>query len=141
MESRSLFEIDIIPMSAKSGYPRAPYAAPFKRYCQTLDLVDDPKLIEEYKHWHSADHNWPEIPAGIKEVGILEMEIYIFGSRLFMIVETPADFDWDTAFAKLSKLPKQAEWEEFVSKYQLVKPGCTSSEKWQLMDRIFSLPK
>jgi L-rhamnose mutarotase len=125
----------------KQGYLRESYPGPFKRYCQTLDLIDDPKLIEEYKHWHSPEHNWPEIPAGIKEVGILEMEIYIFGSRLFMIVETPADFDWDVAFGKLNLLPRQSEWEAFVSKFQLVKPGSSSAEKWQLMDRIFCLPK
>ena len=27
--------------------------------------------------------------------GILEMEIYILGTNLFMIVETPLDFGWD----------------------------------------------
>ncbi|OHT04119.1 hypothetical protein TRFO_06423 [Tritrichomonas foetus] len=125
----------------KAGYPEEPYKQPFKRYCQTLDLKDDPKLIEEYKHWHSPEYNWPEIPAGIKAVGILSMEIYILGNRLFMIVETPADFEWDSAFAKLSKMERQAEWEDFVAKFQMAKPGAASAEKWQLMERIFTLPK
>lgn len=124
-----------------SGYLKQPYSGPVKRYCQTLDLVDDPELIEEYKHWHSPEYNWPEIPEGIKAVGILEMEIYILGNRLFMIVETPEDFDWNTAFGKLATMEKQAEWEEFVAKFQMVKPGQSSAEKWQLMDRIFCLPK
>jgi L-rhamnose mutarotase len=123
------------------GYLREAYSGPVKRYCQTLDLVDNPDLIAEYKYWHSSEHSWPEISQGIRSVGILEMEIYLFGNRLFMIVETPADFDWDEAFGRLAKLPRQAEWEEFVAKYQLAKPGATSAEKWQLMERIFSLPK
>ncbi len=36
-----------------------------KRYCQTLDLKEDEKLIEEYCHWHSPENIWPEIPAGL----------------------------------------------------------------------------
>lgn len=127
--------------SKATGYIKQPYNGPVKRYCQTLDLVDDPELIEEYKHWHSPEYNWPEIPKGIKAVGILEMEIYILGNRLFMIVETPEDFDWNTAFGKLATMERQAEWEEFVAKFQMVKPGQSSAEKWQLMDRIFCLPK
>lgn len=59
-----------------------------KRYCQTLDLKEDEQLIKEYCYWHSPEHIWPEIPEGIRAVGILNMEIYRLGTRLFMIVET-----------------------------------------------------
>jgi len=69
------------------------FSQPTKRYCQMLDLKDDNKLIAEYKHWHKPENIWPEIPRGISDVGILEMEIYVFGNRLFMIVETPVDFN------------------------------------------------
>jgi L-rhamnose mutarotase len=124
-----------------NGYKKVPHSGPVKRYCQALELVDDPQLIEEYKHWHSPAHIWPEIPAGIRSVGILDMEIYLIGTKLFMIVETPLDFDWTGAFGRLATLKRQMEWEDFVSKFQVVKPGSASSEKWQLMERIFSLPK
>lgn len=121
------------------GYPVQRYKEPVKRYCQTLDLKDDPELITQYRESHSEGKIWPEIPAGIREVGILEMEIYFTGNRLFMIVETPLSFDWDKAFAKLNTLPRQKEWEEFTAKYQLTSPNASSAEKWQLMDRIFYL--
>ena len=80
----------------KNGYKSKHYDFPTKRYCQTLDLKDDPELIKEYKKRHGQECYWPEIGEGIKSVGILEMEIYLCGNRLFMIVETPLDFDWDT---------------------------------------------
>ncbi len=64
----------------------------FKRYCLTLDLKDDPKLIEEYKYWHQSNHIWSEIPQGIREVGITDMEIYLLGTRLFMILEAGRDY-------------------------------------------------
>ncbi|WP_099463363.1 MULTISPECIES: L-rhamnose mutarotase [Parabacteroides] len=112
-----------------------------KRYCQTLDLKDDENLIQEYTHWHSPEHIWPEIPQGIRAVGILNMEIYRLGTRLFMIVETPDDFDWDTAFARLATMEKQAEWEAFVGQFQKAAPRSNSSEKWQRMECIFKLPQ
>ena len=121
------------------GYRVQQYQGPVKRYCQTLDLRDNPELIAEYRRRHSQEHIWKEIPEGIREVGILEMEIYLQGTRLFMIVETPLDFDWDTAMARLGTLPRQAEWEDYMAEFQLVKAGMSSAEKWQLMDRIFHL--
>ena len=111
-----------------------------KRYCQSLYLKDDPKLIEEYIYWHKPENIWPEIIDGIKAVGILNMEIYRLENRLFMIVDSPDDFDWEKQMAKLATLPRQAEWEEFVSKYQKTSPDASSNEKWQMMDKIFDLP-
>ncbi len=78
--------------TSKTGYQVQSYDVPVKRYCQTLDLRDSPELIAEYRKRHSQAEAWPEILAGIREIGILEMEIYILGTRLFMIVETPLDF-------------------------------------------------
>ena len=123
----------------KNGYIQKKIPQPVKRYCQTLDLKDDPDLINEYIKRHSEAHQWPEIREGIRSVGILEMEIYNIGTRLFMIVETPSDFEWDSAFEKLAKLPHQEEWEEYMSIFQQSDPKATSSEKWKLMDRIFHL--
>ncbi|MDP4272322.1 MAG: L-rhamnose mutarotase, partial [Bacteroidota bacterium] len=74
-----------------------------------------------------------------RSVGILEMEIYLHKNHAFMIVEVPADFDWDSAFAKLATLDLQDEWEAFVAKFQCSKSGATSDEKWQLMERIYAL--
>ena len=123
----------------KNGYRQKEYGQPVKRYCQTLDLKDDPELTAKYVEAHSRYKSWPEIREGIRAVGILEMEIYLLGNRLFMIVETPLDFDWDTAMKKLSTLPRQAEWAAYVAMFQDCKPGSTSNEKWQLMERIFYL--
>ena len=96
-------------------------------------------MIEAYCRIHSKEKAWPEIRAGIREVGILEMEIYILGNQLFMIVETPADFDWDTAMNKLATLPRQAEWEEYVARFQQCAKQASSDEKWKMMERMFYL--
>ena len=114
--------------------------ASMKRYCLTLDLKDDDALVREYRFWHAGEHIWPEIPRGIREVGIVDMEIYLLGTRLFMIMETVPAFDFDRDMARLATLPRQKEWEAFVAKFQQALPGARSDEKWKAMDRIFKLP-
>lgn len=121
------------------GYQVKEYHCPVKRYCQTMDLKENPKLIEEYIKCHSKPEAWPEIRAGIRSVGILEMEIYIEKNHLFMIVETPLDFDWNVAMEQLASLPRQSEWEEYVSAFQLCNSDASSAQKWRLMDRMFYL--
>lgn len=121
------------------GYKVKQYNQPVKRYCQTLDLKDDPELIASYVEAHDRFHSWPEIREGIKSVGILEMEIYILGNRLFMIVETPLDFDWDSAMTRLATLPRQQEWEDYVAMFQACRTGASSNDKWQMMERMFFL--
>lgn len=121
------------------GYTQKKFDGSTKRFCQTLDLKDDPDLIADYCRLHEQGHVWQEILEGIRSVGILEMEIYLLGTRLFMIVETPTDFDWQAAMARLATLPRQAEWESLTARFQQASADAASAEKWQLMQRIFHL--
>jgi len=115
--------------------------ANYKRYCKTLSLKDDAQLIEDYKKVHAPNAAWPEITQGMKDVGIIDMEIYILGTRLFMIMDTVADFDQDKAMAELATKPRQSEWEAYVSRFQQSSAEATADEKWQLMERIYKLDK
>lgn len=123
----------------ETGYLMRVYKVPVRRYCRTLDLKDDPELIKEYRKRHAEENFWPEILAGIKEVGILEMDIYLRGTRLMMILEAPADLDLEAAMARLATLPRQQEWEDYMSIFQVAAPGASSAEKWQPMERVFHL--
>ena len=111
----------------------------YKRYCKTLALKNDPELIEAYKKIHAPGAAWPEITQGMKEVGIIDMEIYIHNNQLFMIMDTIRDFDHDKAMNELAKKPRQAEWETFVSRFQQTSSDASADEKWQLMERIYKL--
>ena len=110
-----------------------------KRFCQMLRLKENKDLIEEYTRVHA--NVWPEVQRGIKEVGILDMQIYVRDNLLFMIVDPIDGFDWERDMTRLSMLPRQAEWERFVAKFQDVEEGASSREKWTLMDKIFELVK
>ena len=84
-----------------------------KRFCQTLELRNDPELIDKYCEAHA--HVWPEIQAGIR------------------------DFVADNA--RLATLPRQAEWEAYVAQFQGCDPAAPSTAKWRLMEKIFELEK
>ena len=100
-----------------------------------MTLVDNPELVEKYIEVHS--HVWPEVIAGQHEVGILQMQIYRLGRSLFMIMDTVDDFDFARDMARLAGLPRQAEWEAYVSQFQGCAADASSAEKWQMMEKIF----
>jgi len=125
-------------ISAHLGYEQKIINKPVKRYCQTLDLVDKKEFVQLYIEAHNEENHWVEIRKGLREVGILEMEIYLFNNRLFMIVETGLEFDWEVAFTKLADMPRQSEWENRMSLFQQTEGG-PSNTKWKLMERIFCI--
>lgn len=106
-----------------------------KRYCLTLSLVDDEAMIQKYVKAHA--NVWPEIIEGQREVGILDMQIYRSGCSLFMIMDTDDNFDFQRDMARLATLPRQAEWEAYVARFQGCGVDARSEEKWSLMERIF----
>jgi L-rhamnose mutarotase len=111
----------------------------FKRFCKTLTLKDDPQLIADYKKVHSPGETWPEISQGMRDVGILNMEIYILGTRLFMIMDTVPDFDHEKAMKELAVKPRQSEWEAYVSRFQNTSAEATADDKWQVMECIYEM--
>jgi L-rhamnose mutarotase len=109
------------------------------KYCLTLDLQNDPKLIQAYEEHHK--NVWPEILKSIKESGILAMEIYRWEDRLFMIMETEQNFSFDKKAKLDSENPRIQEWENLMWDYQKALPGSKPGEKWKLMNLIFNFNK
>ena len=97
--------------------------------------MDDEQMIAEYIEAHA--HVWPEVIEGQRQVGILDMQIYRKDRNLFMIMDTVDDFDFQRDMSRLATLPRQAEWEAYVSQFQGRSANARSDEKWQLMERIF----
>jgi len=108
-----------------------------RRYCLTLDLKDDPALIAEYKRYH--EKIWPEITQSIKRAGVEDLEIYLLGTRLFMILEAGPEFSFEEKAKADQENPKVQEWEELMWKFQQPLPQAKPGEKWLLMERIFKL--
>ena len=108
-----------------------------QRHCLTLDLKDDPELIEAYKAHHQKV--WPEIIDSIKDSGIVDMEIYLLGNRLMMIIEAEDDFSFDRKAEMDFDNARVQEWEKLMWQYQQALPMARLGEKWMLMEKIFDL--
>lgn len=108
-----------------------------QRYCLALDLVDDEQLIKEYEVYHQDV--WPEIKKSILDAGVVSMEIYRVGNRLFMIMEVKDTFSFEQKGLADAANEKVQQWEQLMWKYQQALPAAKPGEKWILMEKIFSL--
>jgi L-rhamnose mutarotase len=108
-----------------------------RRYCFTLDLKNDPALIAEYKRHH--ERIWPEITKSIRESGIEDMEIYLLGTRMFMIMEVGEKFSFEAKAEADRRNAKVQEWEQLMWKFQQALPQAKPGEKWLPMERVFKL--
>jgi L-rhamnose mutarotase len=108
-----------------------------KKYCLALDLKDDPTLIAEYEAWHQ--NVWPEVKDSIISSGIVNMEIFRTGNRLFMIMETDESFSFERKSIMDATNVKVQEWEALMWKFQQPLPWARAGEKWILMEKIFQL--
>ena len=104
------------------------------------DLKNDPQLIAEYRKWHEPGQVWPEVIESIKLSGVHNMDIYLQGTRLVLIMDVDDFFDVDAKARADSQNPKVVEWEKLMWKFQQAVPGVPSDQKWTLMEKIFELP-
>jgi L-rhamnose mutarotase len=108
-----------------------------RRFCLTLDLKNQPAFIADYKKYHQRV--WPEITESIKAAGVEDMEIYLLGTRLFMIMEVNESFSFEAKARSDQQNPKVQEWETLMGEFQQPLPGAKLGEKWLRMERIFKL--
>lgn len=109
-----------------------------KHFGLTINLKDDPALIEEYKTYHRDA--WKETLAGLKAVGITKMNIYLLGRQLFMAMETVDNFDIERDFPRyLEHDPKCREWDELMRTFQEPVEEAQTDEWWAKMESVFEL--
>ena len=112
--------------------------SPALRYALALDLVDDEIQIAAYEKAHEAI--WPEVREHLLVQGVLHMEIYRLGTRLFMVMDVDPTVYSEEAMARAS-LENEAivRWETQMWSYQAPTPWTPAGQKWVPMRRIFNL--
>ncbi len=109
------------------------------KYCFALDLKEDEALIEEYKKWHSPNTVPKAIIKSIKDADIINLEIFLCGNRMFMIMETGPNFDPVLKSKNDLTNSEVIAWEELMWRFQKPLPFAKPNEKWIQMENIFSL--
>ncbi|OGB76881.1 MAG: L-fucose mutarotase, partial [Burkholderiales bacterium RIFCSPLOWO2_12_FULL_67_210] len=99
------------------------------RYALALDLVDDAQRIAEYEKAH--ERIWPEVRDHLRAQGVLDMEIYRLGTRLFMVMEVdPAVYSVQAMAEASLANPVIQRWETLMWTYQAPTPWTPAGEKW-----------
>jgi L-rhamnose mutarotase len=107
------------------------------RHLLMVDLKDDPDVVARYKEHHRRV--WPEVLGSLKDAGIADMEIFMLGRRLVMVVETNGR-DVQACFAAhVASNPRVAEWEALMKSMQQPAPGGAPEEWWAQMEPVFRL--
>jgi len=107
------------------------------RHCLTLDLKDDPAAIAEYKRYHIKI--WPEIRDSLFHAGVEGMEIYLLGTRMFMIMDVNDRFSLSAKAAADAVNVKVQEWETIMHRFQQQLPQSGTDQWWVPMERVFNL--
>ena len=108
------------------------------RHLLAVDLKDDPAAIEAYKVHHR--NVWPAVLSSLRRAGLTDLEIYLLGRRLVMVVEVADGVDVERAFAahRVSD-PRVIEWEALMKSLQQPAPGSAAGEWWAVMQPVFHL--
>ena len=109
-----------------------------KRHVLTLNLKDDPAIVDAYTRHHRDV--WPEVQASLRHVGVEQMDIYLLGRRLVMVVEMRDGLDYRDAFkAHVSSSQRVAEWERLMKSLQEPAVEAGAGEWWAVMEPVFHL--
>lgn len=109
------------------------------RVCLALDLVDDAALIAEYERWHSIGHTDPAVTQSIRDAGIVNMEIFRAGNRMFMIMDVDETYDAAAKARADAANPAVVDWERRMKQFQQPVPAAGPDGTWIEMKRVFRL--
>ncbi len=112
----------------------------YVRTVMTLELKNDPELLREYIEIHRPGNIWGQVLKNMDDIGILDMEIYLFDYRVFLIMDTRPDFDLEREGERWANMPQEREWQRFVAKFQKTDPDGKTVEKWRPMQKIVQIP-
>ena len=106
-----------------------------KSYGLTINLVDSPEVIEQYKKYH--ENVWPEILENSVTIGIQKTKIFLLGRQLFLYMETTDSFDLDSSFIpSTSEHPRVKEWGELMESFQEPVKDAEDGEWWARMELV-----
>ena len=110
------------------------------RYVLTVNLKDDPAVIDAYRQHHRQV--WPEVVDSLRHAGVEQMDIHLLGRQLVMVLEISDGLDFRrTLAAHVASSPRVAEWERLMKSLQEPAPDAQPGEWWATMEPVFSLER
>ena len=108
------------------------------RRCFAVDLHDDAEQIARYRDWHRAGGPPAAVTEAIRADDVLELEIWLVGDRMFMILEQGDAYDPDAKLARDAANPDVQAWDALMRSFQKPLPFAPD-HTWVEMARIYAL--
>lgn len=109
------------------------------RKCFAVDLHDDPALIARYREWHRAGAVPAAVTAALRADDIRELEIYLVGNRMFMIMEQGDGYDPVAKTVRDAENADVMAWDTLMRTFQKSLPSGPEGSTWLEMERIYAL--
>ncbi|MGP8313156.1 L-rhamnose mutarotase [Enterocloster aldenensis] len=106
-----------------------------KTYAMTIDLKDDPEILALYEEYHS--NVWPEVRQAVKKVGMENVRIFRFGTRLVQIFDARDDFDITKDIDAYAEDPVVRKWDTMMNGFQVPLNGRREGEWWAEMELVY----
>lgn len=113
---------------------------PIIRRCFAVDLVDDPESIARYRDWHRPGGPPQAVTDAIRADGVRDLQIWMVGDRMFMIMEQDEALAADAAgkAARDAANPDVVAWVRLMRGFQKALPFAPD-QTWVEMERIYAL--
>ena len=95
-------------------------------------------MIARYRAWHAAGAIPPAVTAAIRGDDIRELDIYLVGDRMMMIMDQGDAFDPDAKAGRDAANPDVQAWDALMRTFQKPLPFAPDTT-WVEMERIYSL--
>jgi L-rhamnose mutarotase len=108
------------------------------RRCFAVDLHDDPEQIARYREWHRVGGPPQSVTDAIRADDVRELEIWLVGDRMFMLIEQGPNHDPDAKLARDAANPDVQAWDAMMRTFQKPLPFAPD-RTWTEMVRIYAL--
>lgn len=112
------------------------------RMCFAVDLRDDPEVIARYKRLHAPGAPPAGVTRSLRDAGIVVLEIYLIGNRLFMIMDVEARYSAEAKQRADANNADVQAWNELMDTLQqalpFAEPGVNAGQ-WRRMECIYTL--
>ncbi len=104
----------------------------------TANLVDNPKLQQDYLDFHATQfEKWPEVAQGFCNADFQQLQVFKNGRQLLLVISIPKGKTLDELNPKTTENnPLVNDWNQEMKKYQTGILGAKPDETWVFFKKI-----
>ncbi|MND76583.1 L-fucose mutarotase [compost metagenome] len=133
-----MYDVYRRPFGSVNAFREVPLSQSTTRRCFAVDLHDDPDQVARYRDWHRAGGPPAAVTEAIRADDVRELEIWLVGDRMFMILEQGDAYDPEAKLARDAANPDVQAWDALMRSFQKPLPFAPD-QTWVEMTRIYAL--